>query len=440
MSLLEHPKARALLEDATVTAGSVRGCRSQMTRFLQRYLPLFYREEQRENAGIVIAGRLSGLERKTSEPIAYQAGLQRKPIQNFVGAGAWDDEAVSAEMRRHVAEKLGEPNGVLVLDPSAFPKKGTESCGVQRQWCGRLGKIENCQVGVFLAYASSAGHAPLDRRLYLPKSWAEDGQRRKKCHVPQAVRFQHKWQIGLDLICRSAALPHRWVVADDEFGRVSPFRAKLRAMQELYVLDVPCNTWMRDLEEELPRRRSRYGPGRKQPLMRVDRWAQGQAPERWQTFAVRAAEKGPLRVQALSRRVQTRDPNRRTGPEERLIVIRTIEAQPKVYYALSNALTEPLAELVRVHGERHRIEEMFAEGNGEVGLDHYEVRSWVGWHHHMTLSLLALWFLVLQKRRVGEKITSDHGGANSGDLQSAAATPASERRTNRRRGHSRAAA
>jgi SRSO17 transposase len=440
MSLLEQPKARALLEDATVTADSVRGCRSQLTRFLQRYLPLFYREEQRENAAIVIAGRLSGLERKTSEPIAYQAGLQRKPIQNFVGAGAWDDEAVTAEMRRHVAQELGEPNGVLVLDPSAFPKKGTESCGVQRQWCGRLGKIDNCQVGVFLAYASSKGHAPLDRRLYLLKSWAQDAGRRRKCHVPEEVRFQHKWQIGLDLICRSVGLPHRWVVADDEFGRVSPFRAKLRAMQELYILDVPCNTWMRDLEEEPPRRRSRYGPGRKQPLMRVDRWMQGQAAERWQTFEVRAAEKGPLRVRALSRRVQTRDSNRRTGPEERLIVIRTVEAQPRVYYALSNALSEPLGELVRVHAERHRIEEMFAEGNGEVGLDHYEVRSWVGWHHHMTLSFLALWFLVLQKRRVGEKITSDHGGADSRDLQSAAATAASERSTGRRRSKSRAAA
>ncbi len=441
MSLLEHPKAQALLKDAVVAASSVRGCRNQLTRFLQRYLPLFYRKEQRENACIVVEGRLSGLERKTSEPIAYQAGRQRKPIQSFVGAGAWDDEAVMAEVRRHVEEELGEPNAVLVLDPSAFPKKGTESCGVQRQWCGRLGKIENCQVGVFLAYASSLGHAPLDRRLYLPKSWARDGKRRRKCHVPKEARFQEKWQIGLELLRRNASLPHRWVVADDEFGRVSKFRARLRGMGQKYILDVPCNTWIRDLEEKPPRRRRRIGPHRKQAFVRVDTWARQQPQDRWQTFEVRAGEKGPLRVQALSTRVQTRDANKRTGPEERLVVIRTLDQEPKVHYTLSNATAdETVEELVGAHGERHRIEEMFAEGNGEVGLDHYEVRSWVGWHHHMTLSLLALWFLVLQKRSVGEKIASDHSASGTRNLQPLAAPASSERHSNSRRNKPRSAA
>lgn len=441
MSLLEHPKAQALLEDATVSARAVRNCHGQLTRFLQRYLPCFYREEQRENARIVMEGRLSGLERKTSEPIAHQAGLHRKPIQNFVGAGAWDDEAVMAELRRHVAEELGDANGVLVLDPSAFPKKGTASCGVQRQWCGRLGKIENCQVGVFLAYASAKGHAPLDRRLYLPQKWAQDAKRRRKCHVPKTVKFQEKWQIGLDLLGRSAGLRHRWVVADDEFGRVSKFRATLRERGELYVLDVPCNTWVRDLEKKPPRRRRRVGARRKQEFVRVDKWAQQQPPERWRLVEVRAGEKGPLRVQGLSTRVQTRGLNKRTGPEERLVVMRTLDKEPKVYYALSNASAdEPLDELVRVHGERHRIEEMFAEGNGEVGLDHYEVRGWLGWHHHMTLSLLALWFLVLQKRQVGEKIARHHSGSDPGNLQPLAASPPSQRGADCRRGKPRSAA
>jgi SRSO17 transposase len=441
MSLLEHSKAQALLEDATVMAEAVRGSRTQLTRFLQRYLPLFYRDEQRESARIVIEGRLSGLERKTSEPIAHQAGLHRKPIQHFVGAGAWDDDTVTAEMRCHVQEELGDARAVLVLDPSAFPKKGQESCGVQRQWCGRLGKIDNCQVGVFLAYASPAGHAPLDRRLYLPKAWARDAQRRHKCHVPQGVKFQEKWQIGLEMLRRSQELPHRWVVADDEFGRVSKFRAALRSRAQLYVLDVPCNTWIRALEEKPPRRRRRVGPRRKQPFLRVDRWARQQPPERWQLVEVRAGEKGPLQVQALRTRVQTRDANKRTGPEETLVVMRTLDKKPRVNYALSNApADEPLDELVRAHSERHRIEEMFAEGNGEVGLDHYEVRSWIGWHHHMTLSLLALWFLVLQKRRVGEKIASGHGGSDAGDIQPLAASPPSQRGANRRGSDTRLAA
>jgi len=169
MTILEHPEAVALLADATVSTEEVRACRDHLTRFLKRYLPGFYRQEQRGHASAFVRGLLSGLERKSVEPIARQAGIPRKNLQMVVGQGAWDDQAVTSEMRRHVAEELGEPDGVIVLDPSGFPKKGRDSCGVARQWCGRLGKKDNCQVGVFLAYVSSRGHAPLDRRLYLPK-------------------------------------------------------------------------------------------------------------------------------------------------------------------------------------------------------------------------------------------------------------------------------
>lgn len=153
MSLLEHPDAQALLADAVVTPGQVRSCQVRIATFLQRYLPRFYRSEQRTHAALVIRGLLSGLQRKTCEPIAVEAGVHRKPVQNFVGAGAWDDESVMEELRGHVREVLGHPDAVLIIDPSAFPKSGIESCGVARQWCGRLGKQDNCQLGVFLAYA-----------------------------------------------------------------------------------------------------------------------------------------------------------------------------------------------------------------------------------------------------------------------------------------------
>src|SRR5436305_8340422 len=243
MTILEHPEARALLNDATLTPDAVRGCEGRLTTFLQRCLPRFYRVEQRRNAALVIRGLLSGLERKTCEPIASEAGLPRKPIQFLVGSGKWDDEAVMAELRTHVREQLAEPDGVVVIDPSAFPKKGTESCGVARQWCGRLGKVDNCQVGVFLAYAATTGYAPLDRRLYLPEDWADNLVRRQKCHVPPEVEFQEKWPIALDLLDRSLpGLSHGWITGDDEFGRPSAFRAALRDRRERYVLDVPCNT------------------------------------------------------------------------------------------------------------------------------------------------------------------------------------------------------
>jgi SRSO17 transposase len=140
MSILKHPAARVLLADAALSAAAVRGCDHRLRRFLARYLPCFYRVEQRDLAAVVIEGKLSGLERKTAEPIASLAGRHRKPVQHFIGGGRWDEEGVMAELRRHVAAELADPDGVLVVDGSGFPKKGTASCGVTRQWCGRLGK------------------------------------------------------------------------------------------------------------------------------------------------------------------------------------------------------------------------------------------------------------------------------------------------------------
>ncbi len=410
MALLDHPQAQALLSDAEVSAAAVRGCRDRLQRFVRRYLPLFYREEQRELAEVVLQGKLSALERKTSEPIAYLAGRQRKPVQHFVGAGCWDDEAVMAELRRHVVEELADPDGVLVVDPSGFPKKGASSCGVARQWCGRLGKVDNCQVGVFLAYVTARGYAPLDRQLYLPRDWADDRKRRKATHVPKNIIFQETWRIGLDLIDRSSAegLPFAWVAGDDELGRASAFRAALRLRHLRYVLDVPCNTLIRDLDET-PAPGERWPPWR-----RVDEWAKSQPASRWRKVVVGAGSKGPQVVRALDARVQAKDEDGRPGMAERLVIIRTVDRAPQVWYTLSNGRSGvPLEMPVRAHARRHGVEELFQASKGEVGLDHYEMRSWVGWHHHMTLSLLALWFLVLEKGRLGKKNPGSHGGANA---------------------------
>jgi SRSO17 transposase len=441
MSLLEQPEAQALLDDATVSADTVRGCTDRLSGFLRRYLPRFYRVEQRDNATTVIQGLLSGLERKTCEPIAINAGLARKPIQFFVGAGKWDDEAVMDELRAHVHEELAEPDGVVVIDPSGFPKKGTESCGVDRQWCGRLGKVDNCQIGVFLAYAAEAGYAPLDRQLYLPEDWAGDEVRREKCHVPPEVRFQETWRIALDLLDRSLpGLAHGWIAGDDELGRATEFRAALRRRTERYVLDVPCNTTVRDLERRRPRRK-KAGVGRKRevPFRRADSWAASQPGSRWERITVRDGEKGPLVVEAMAVRVRTKQ-DRRVGPEERLVVIRPA-GESRTDYALSNAGPEvPLAEVVRAQRQRHRIEEVFGAGKGEVGLDHYEVRSWVGWHHHMTLCLVALWFLCLERRRVGGENPGDHGVAGEADLRAVAPPSGTRPGADRRGGHAGSAA
>jgi SRSO17 transposase len=399
MSLLEHPTAQALLADAEVSADDVVGCRLRLEDFLQRYLPRFYRLEQHQLAWVVLQGKLSNLQRKTSEPIAILAGRPRKPVQHFVGAGRWDDEAVMTELRQHVAQEAADPNAVLVLDGSGFPKSGADSCGVARQWCGRLGKVENCQLGVFLSYVTAQGYAPLDRRLYLPREWAEDPQRRQATHVPEEVTFQESWRIGLGLLDRCRAdVPFGWVAGDDEFGRASAFRAELRARRLHYVLDVPCNTLVRDLGEA-------PAPGcRRPPWRRADEWASAQPAGCWRRVVVGDGARGPKVVRVLEGWVQTRDEDGGPGPRERLVVIRTVDAEPRVWYTLSNAAAEvPVRCVVVAHGHRHGAEEVLAAGKGEVGLGQYEVRSWVGWHHHMTLSLLALWFVILEKRRLGKK-------------------------------------
>jgi SRSO17 transposase len=436
MSLLEHPAAQALLADAEISPVDVDDCRLLLEEFLQRYLPRFYRVEQHELARVVLEGKLSNLQRKTSEPIATQAGRPRKPVQHFVGAGGWDDEAVLAELRCHVAQELADPDAVLVVDPSAFAKSGADSCGVARQWCGRLGKVENCQLGVFLAYVSAAGQALVDRRLYLPQAWVADHERRAQTHVPEAVGFQESWRIGLDLLDRTARqLPFGWVAGDDEFGRCSAFRGALRLRRLRYVLDVPSNTLIRDLSEA-------PAPGRRRPpWRRVDAWAQALPAGRWRKLRLQDRAKGPKVVRVAEAWVQTKDEDGRAGPRERLVVIRNVDAEPQTWYTLSNASTEvPWSKLVVVHSRRHGAEELYGAGKGEVGLGHYEVRSWVGWHHHMTLSLLALWYLQLYKERLGEKNPGANGAAVARVNGPSAATAPAERRGDRGRNQPGAAA
>ena len=235
-------------------------------------------------------------------------------------------------------------------------------------------------------------------------------------------------------------MPHGWITGDDEFGRASEFRAELRSRKERYILDVPCNTTVRDLQQRRPPRKQ-AGVGRKRevPFQRADDWAKSQPESRWERLTVRDGEKGPLEVDAMTVRVRAKQEGR-IGPEERLVVIRPV-GESRIDYALTNADAEvPLAEVVRAQRQRHRIEEFFGAGNGEAGLDHYEVRSWVGWHHHMTLSLVAMWFLCLERRRVGGENPGDHGAADAADLHAVAAPPGSDRRGDRGGGHPRAAA
>lgn len=419
MSLLDHPDAQPLLQDAVVRPQDLDACTQHLEHFIQRYLPCFYRAEHRRHAQILLRGKLTGLQRKTTEPIAHQAGLKRRPLQRFVGAGQWDDRAVLHELQDHVAEELDDEDGVFILDPSTFAKKGDASCGVARQWCGRLGKLDNCQAGVFVAYAGRRGCALVDAGLYLPRDWAEDRNRREATYVPREVVFREKWRIALGLLDGARErLSGRWVVGDDEFGRCSELRGLLRLRKLSYVLDVPCNTLVRDVTERRPPAPAGGRP--RLPLFeRVDRWV-GRPPKgRWRTVTVRDGEKGPLRVRVLLATLQTKEEDGRVGGRERLVVLRSLGSHPQTWYTLSNDREATRGELARVHGSRHRIEELLEQGKGEVGLSHYEVRSWTGWHHHMTLSLLALWFLQWERLRLGKKNAGSDRVAGTVDLHGA---------------------
>jgi SRSO17 transposase len=337
----------------------------------------------------------------------------RLPLQKFIGCSPWDHQPLLRELARQVGTELGEADGVIVFDPSAHPKKGSESVGVQRQWCGRLGKIDNCQVGVYLGYVSRLEQALVDMRLYLPQSWASDKKRRKKAGVPKEVRFQTRHELALAMLDENGpSLPHRWVTGDDEMGRSTHFRRELRGRNEGYLLMVPSNTLVRDLEAESPPYGGR-GPRPQVPFVRVDRWTAAQPASAWTTIEIRPGEKGPLIVEAMKRRVSAKTDRRRAGPEEVLVVVREKQADGtfKHDYALAWASAEtPLTEFARVFNAEHRIEQCLQRAKGEAGLSHYQVRTWRGWHHHQTLSLIATWFLTQEARR-GKNMDARADGA-----------------------------
>lgn len=408
-------RLKELLQDAEVDATLFRGVLPRLVKFLDPFVASLKEPEQHQHTHEYVAGLISNLERKNAEAIAYLHDQERQALQKFIGQVPWDHRPLLDELTRQVGVELGEADAVLVFDPSAHPKKGTESVGVQRQWCGRLGKIENCQVGVYMGYVSRREHALVDVRLYLPETWAKDKKRRRKCGVPKEIRFRTRHELSLEMLAANGLLlPHGWVAGDDEMGRSTRFRRDLRARNERYLLAVPSNTLVQDQQATPPPWRGR-GPHPQVLFVRVDKWTAALPADAWTTVEVRAGEKGPLVVELVKVRVRAKTDRRRAGPEETLVVIR--ERQPdgttKHDYYLSNAdSATPLAEFARVAKAEHCIEECLQRAKGEAGLSEYEVRTWEGWHHHQSLSLIAAWFVTQEARR-GKKV--DAGAYRAAD-------------------------
>lgn len=411
-------RKQELLDECKVGPEIFAELTARLETFMAPFLESFCRRELHGHTRTYLRGLLSDLDHKNVESIAYRFGQDRLPLQRFIGWAEWDDAPLRTELVRQLGEQLGEADGVIVFDPSGFPKSGTESVGVARQWCGRLGKVENCQVAVYMGYVSRTEHALVDTRLYLPREWTQDKARCAKAGVPKdRRRHRTRHQLCLEMLDEHGLLlPHSWIAGDDELGRVYWFRRRLHTRGERYMLAIPSNILIRDLDSQSPAY-SGHGRYPKRPWQRVDQWAGKQ--DNWTPIDVRDGSKGPHLVEIVKRRVVARTPQRQEGHPEVLLVIRyrdrDNQAVVKVDYYLSNGRPEtPLAEFARVAKAEHRIEECLERGKSEAGLADYEVRNWTGWHHHQTLSLLATWFLVTETRRGKKMDTIDHAAADSG--------------------------
>lgn len=391
----------------------------ELLAYHAHFASLFQRSEQRTWALTYLQGQLADLERKSIEPMALaHPDGNVQAMQQFISLGGWDDGAVLKTHQQLVADTLGDPEtGVLILDGCDFPKQGSHSVGVARQWCGALGKVANCQASVVACYASQYGYTLVERRLYMPQQWFSPAYqaRREKCGVPDDLAFQTEPEVAWSLIAqlhKQQVLPFTWVIADEHFGNNPVLLDRIAAAQLTYFMEVPHDTlvWMERPETALPPASGKKG----RPPQRARLLADAPKPSRvdallneprlhWQAYQIQEGAKGPLvALFAFMRVVVVRDGL--PGPEVWLVLRRSLGERPELKTYLSNAPARtPHTTLVRKSGMRWPVEAAILECKSEVGMDQYEVRGWKGWHHHMTLTLLAHHFLVRQRCHLGKK-------------------------------------
>ena len=337
-----------LLDECQVAPEIFEQVMPRLDTFMKPFVSIFQGQAADQHAKTYVCGLLSNVEHKNIESIAYRFGQSRLPLQGFIGWDAWDDAPLREELRSQVKRHLGQGDGVLVFDPSGFPKSGRESVGVARQWCGRLGKVDNCQVAIYLGYVSRKGHTLVDTRLYLPKEWTKETARLDKAGVPKTSRaYRTRHQLVLEMLAdHGAALPHRWIAGDDEMGRPSWFRRRLAALNERYLLAVPSNTSIRDLETPLPEYERPGTPAhaslaqRRRPGAR--RWtlppgsasmsAMGPKVRWWSRSSNGVWSPGPTGVSKATRRslavIRYRDRDQDAGRESRLLSVQCRSGDP----------------------------------------------------------------------------------------------------------------
>ena len=402
-----------------MTPDDVRAAADQLVNFHERFAPLFGKEQAQDHAYDYVNGLMTCPDRKSIEPIALLVGHgDVSGLQKFINSAPWQYDEVQAEIQAAFDDDLApsaadSPVGTVgVIDESAFAKKGIHSAGVARQHNGRLGKEDNCQVGVFLIGVTPAGTALLDHRLYLPQSWCEDTPearaRREKAHIPEEVAFQPKARIAAELVRGVEVLGQAhldWVVADEEYGKAGHFHDAMDELGQKYVVEVPTTTtvWTEDPAGLMP---AYSGRGRmpteptREGVLSVAAIAAALPATAWQALKVREGACGPLVFEFAAVRVWAmRD--QKPGPPVWLLIRRSLETAPEVKHYISNGDAEvPLKALALVACSRFRVEEFFEAGKSYLGMAQYETRSYAGWHHHMTLVALAHLFVTMTRARL----------------------------------------
>lgn len=399
-------------------AKSLRSLKPELEVFLSRYLPHFGRDENHAHVRTIVQGLLAGGDRRNVENIAetIDGGVVRT-LQKFIAQGVWDDRAVLGELRRHVVDVLGDEDATLIIDETGFPKKGTKSVGVARQYAGILGRTDNCQVGVFLSYCSAQGHTLCDRRLFLPEAWTKDRARCAAAGVPSGAIFRTKPELATEMIAEAASdgLPFRWVAGDALYGSSPKFVQTVRALQKWYVVDVSseARVWttrpeMRPIGQTTGGRPTKNPKPLTKPRSVTDLVAELPITA-WHRRTVAEGSQGPWIYEFAELNVWFSEDGLPTAEPERLLFKRSLGQDPELTFQRSNApQSVPQKTVAAVGGRRWCVEQDFQCGKGECGLDEYETRGWIGWHHHTALALLALWFLTRQKVRLGGNTSPAH--------------------------------
>jgi SRSO17 transposase len=357
-----------------------------------RLRPCFRRGNAHRHAVAYLEGLLAEVERKNGWQLAERAGYAHpRSVQRVLDRSVWDAEGARDALRAYVVEAFGDAGGVLVVDETGFVKKGTKSCGVARQYSGTAGRVENCQIGVFLAYASPRGRAGIDRVLYLPREWAEDRARRREAGVPEDVAFRTKPELARELLERAldAGVPAAWVTADEVYGADGRLRWLLEARGQRYVLAVAGNVKPTTFPPHAP-------PGQ----VAMSALATAFLPAAWKRLSCGEGAQGPRVYDWAYTPLR---PALGDGWHHGALVRRHPARPDEVaYYLVHTPDNTPLAEIVRAAGSRWAVEDTFKLAKGQVGLDHYEVRSWTGWHRHTTLALWALALLAVGAAAAGK--------------------------------------